>query len=141
MLPVIFHPTRSGTKTDVLTISLDNDLPGDPDVAIQLRGAWYSSRLVGDGAIQTGNLRVVPTPARGTVTVAFDAPRGGRALIEISDLAGRTVARVERIVSSAGTATATVGGGADWAPAPGIYLARVTMDGRSLGSKRLVILR
>ena len=141
LLPVIFHPTRTGTKTDLLTISLDNDLPGDPDVVVQLKGAWYSSRLVGDAAIATGNLRLRPSPAHGTVTVAFDAPRGGRASIEICDLAGRAVARVERDVSGAGTVAATLRGGLDWSPAPGIYLARVTLDGRSIGSKRLVVLR
>lgn len=141
LLPVIFHPTRTGTKTDLLTISLDNDLPGDPDVVIHLQGGWYSSRLVGDGAIATGNLRILPTPAHGTVTVAFDAPRGGRAAIEICDLAGRTVARVERDVSGAGTVAATLRRGLDWSPAPGIYLARVTLEGRSIGSKRLVVLR
>lgn len=141
LLPVIFHPASAGAKYDWLTLSLDNDLPSDPDEVIHLQGAWTDASTSVSGPTPVAAIRCLPVPAYGSVRVTFDAPRAGRASIEICDLAGRAIARREQLAAGAGAVIVTLERGADWSPAPGVYLARVIFEGRVLGSQRLVVLR
>lgn len=140
-VPVVFHPATSGQKNDWLTFSLDNTPPADGVRIVHLQGFWSASTAVGDLPLPGQGLRLAPTPARGIVQLTFDAPRSGRASIEICDVAGRTLARIEKFVEGAGTVTATLKAGVDWSPEPGVYLARVSLGGRTLGAKRLVVIR
>ena len=141
LVRVVFHPASAGPKNDWLTFSIDDAPPADASRVVHLQGYWATSTAVGDPPIAGPGLRLVPSPARGSVSLTFDAPRSGRATIEICDVAGRAITRIERLVEGAGTVTATLRAGVDWSPEPGVYLARVSFAGRTVGAKTLVVIR
>jgi hypothetical protein len=81
-------------------------------------------------------LQVFPQPARAGVRIVT-APWGGASRLEILDLSGRLVRRIE----GAGASFTWDGRAADGRPAPaGVYLARVTA-GTEVRSGRICLLR
>lgn len=142
LLPVRFYPIAPGTRNDWLTISLDNDLPGETNAIVHLQGAWTGgSTAVGDGPPRRPGLHVEPTPTIGTVSFTCAAPHAGSARFEVRDLAGRRVARIDRVAAAAGEISATLFRDRDWTPAPGVYLVRVTLDEEMIGRGRIVVVR
>jgi len=142
LLPIRFYPIAPGTRDDWLTISLDNDLSTESNAVIHLQGTWSGGpTAVGeDGALVAG-VRVEPTPTPGTVRLTCAAPRAGNLRVEVRDLAGRRVARIDRAVPGRGEVAATLRRGLDWTPAPGVYLVRVTLDRQTIGRSRIVVVR
>ncbi len=78
-----------------------------------------------------------PNPVAGPMIVSFSLPDGAPATLELLDVGGRRVA--EREVGSLGAGRHTVSLGAAAAPAPGMYLIRLTRGGRALTARTCVI--
>ncbi len=140
-IPVIFQPGSVGPKVDHLTLSVNNDLPGDPSPVVQLYGAWNSETGVGDSRRDRDALRVVPSPSTNDVTVHFAVPRAGRVEVEVRDVAGRAVMRRNFEALGSGANAVRLRRGSDWQGTPGVYLVRVALDGEELGRGRLVVTR
>jgi hypothetical protein len=84
-------------------------------------------------------LDVHPNPSRGEIRVSFSLAPGGPATLALIDVAGRRVC--ERTVNGSATSgRRTVDLTAGARPAAGVYLVRLTQDGRSV-VRRVSILR
>lgn len=85
---------------------------------------------------------VSPNPSSGEVTFRFDLPATSEVHLAILDIAGRVVDEV-RDHRPAGRHTLVWGGWGDLRRArhAGIYFARLEVNGRPLGTRRLVVLR
>ena len=79
-----------------------------------------------------------PNPAVGRVTVSFSLPDDSPAVLEVMDPAGRRVLRREVGEMGAGFHVLPVGDGST--PGNGVYLVRLSRQGRVLTTK-LVLLR
>ena len=82
-----------------------------------------------------------PQPASGRVLLSFSLPRAGRVSLDVLDAGGRRIARpISAEVRAAGlNEVAWEGAGPGGRPAaPGIYFARLTVGGRDL-TRRVVI--
>jgi hypothetical protein len=88
-------------------------------------------------------LRVWPSPTTGPATIAFDLPAAAPVDVEIFDVAGRLVQRID--VGDLGAGTHQVpwdASGLEGADvANGVYMVRVTSAGQLLASERLVVAR
>ncbi|MBI1797654.1 MAG: VCBS repeat-containing protein [Candidatus Eisenbacteria bacterium] len=84
-----------------------------------------------------------PSPARVTMTIPVELHAAGRAALAIYDLAGRLVRRLDRGIIEAGV-TPVVWDLRDdrGARVPtGVYLGRLTVDGRLAAPRRLLVVR
>ena len=84
-----------------------------------------------------------PNPFNPRTRLRYELDRGGRATLDVYDAAGRLVRRLLDASLSAGPGFC-VWDGLDHSgrPAPaGVYLARLRLDGRPLGSRRLVLVK
>ncbi len=61
IMPVTFDPNSAGLKTDTLTISLDNDAPGDPDPTVSLSGTATGATAT-PTRTATPTVTATPTP-------------------------------------------------------------------------------
>jgi len=116
---VLAMPTGTSTLWELDFTQPPLAVPGVPAVALALRGA-------------------VPNPSGPEASVAFTLPAPGPAWLELFDVAGRRLAARE--VGGLGAGSHTVKLAPDHPLAPGIYLARLTRDGRAL-TARIAVLR
>jgi hypothetical protein len=82
--------------------------------------------------------RVEPNPSVGAMRVRFALPQDGPATLELLDLAGRLVRRVEVGANGAGSDVVDVSPGRPLAP--GIYVVRLRQGGFSAAA-RVAVLR
>ena len=102
---------------------------GDPDV-------FATFQSLDDGVVGVPQtppaalavLDVLPNPSRGELRVSFALAAGGPGTLALIDIAGRRVS--ERTVVGSGRQTVDLAAGAR--PAAGVYLVRLTQDGRSV---------
>jgi hypothetical protein len=113
---------------------------GDPDVFSTFQS--LDDALVGVPPASLTALAVLdvhPNPSRGEIRVSFSLAPGGPATLALIDVAGRRVC--ERTVNGSATSgRRTVDLTAGARPAAGVYLVRLTRDGRSV-VRRVSILR
>jgi hypothetical protein len=88
-----------------------------------------------------GMLVVQPNPARGACTLRFSLPVAAEAAFALYDPAGRLVLSRDLGRVAAGAATAELSGRETGALAPGLYFARLTLDGRLAGVARFILTR
>jgi galactose oxidase-like protein len=115
------------------------------------RGARYAYRLGIPGAageLHLGEVEVmVPpcvlaldglrsNPARGELVATFSLPHSGAGRLDLFDLAGRRVRACALQALNAGRHSVRIGDAGEFAP--GVYLLRLTQDGRSV-AKRIVV--
>jgi hypothetical protein len=88
-----------------------------------------------------GPSRSTPNPAAGTVAIGFDLPAGGRLTLGVYDAAGRRVRQVANLVLPRGLHSVTWDTRDDHGRRvrPGVYLYRLSLDGRQLAGRRIVI--
>jgi hypothetical protein len=82
-------------------------------------------------------------PARGPLTVQFALHAPAMVKLELLDLSGRRVATIEEGARDAGlfsVAWSGARGGAGAVP-PGLYCLRLTAGGRTVGEKKVVLIR
>jgi hypothetical protein len=82
--------------------------------------------------------RAFPNPSRGAVNLELAMPRSGEVRLIIFDVAGRRTDEYRAGSVGAGLRRVT------WQPPPGmtgVYFARVLVDGRALGERRVVLTR
>jgi hypothetical protein len=93
-------------------------------------------------AEMAASLAVGPNPSLGPLRVTYSAPRAGRALLRVFDAGGRCVREVES-ACSAGNNHVLFDGRDDrgGALSGGVYFMSLSIDGRSLGSRKLSVLR
>jgi hypothetical protein len=140
-VPVTFDPASAGPKSDLLTLSLDNDSPVHSNPTVSLSGTGIGEATgVGDPGRFDG-IMASPSPTRGTLAVRYAIPRAGSVALEVCDLAGRVVARVRAYEPAAGTRSLVLRDRIDWSPAAGVYFVRATLDGNALGTRRVLVLR
>jgi len=84
---------------------------------------------------------VRPNPARGACTLCFALPFAGEAAVTLHDPAGRVVLsrNLGRLV--AGGCLSEFSAQDVAALAPGLYFVRLTLDGRHVGTARLIVAR
>lgn len=141
-IPVVFDPASTGPKSDFLTLSLDNDSPGDANPTVPLSGTGTEAVSVGpDPSGGMAALAAGPSPTRGLLQARVAFPRAGVLEVVVSDLAGRVVARSRTIESGAGARAVEFHAGRDWSPRPGLYFVRARLDGEWLGARRITVVR
>jgi hypothetical protein len=84
---------------------------------------------------------IAPTPTRGPARFDFALAHSGSVSFEIVDLAGRVISRIDETESAAGWRAVTWSGmtTAGAPAAPGVYFARMRLDGEKVGARRIVI--
>jgi len=97
-----------------------------------LVGVEESGRGVGPARAE---LSATPNPFTGRTSLSYALPRAGRAVLEVFDLAGRSVARPVDGFRTAGRYSATLQA---QNLVPGIYVARLTSGGYCITSKLVV---
>ena len=89
------------------------------------------------------DLRVWPSPTTGPATIAFDLPDAAPVEVEVFDVGGRLVQRIDLGELGAGGHQVPWDGsdlaGAD--VANGVYMVRVVSEAQLLASERLVVAR
>ncbi len=97
----------------------------------------------GGGVLRNALGAIQPNPMRTRATIGFTLARTARVTIEILDVAGRTIARVDGGMRDGGPgALAWDGRDAQGSrAASGVYFARLVVDGAAIGAARLVLLR
>jgi hypothetical protein len=114
----------------IMTVSL-TAVGVPPDVPVTLTAPRFES--------------VAPNPssARGALQFAYALPRPARVGFEILDLAGRIVARMDDADSPAGPNRRawTVAANDGRAFVPGVYFARMIVDGKACGRRKIAITR
>jgi lysyl endopeptidase len=100
---------------------------------------------VGIAPLRSGTIlhSVQPNPARGDFEVRFALERAGTASAEIFDAAGRLVVASTPQSFGPGEGRITMArlpGSNSGARAPGIYFVRLLVDGRGVGSQKVVVL-
>lgn len=142
IIPVTFDPSSVGLHADQITLSLDNDAPSASDATVSIWGTGLEENAGVSYPPPAGvQLAAGPSPTRGTLTVTYTLPHGGRLALEVCDLSGRVVARLRAHEPAAGERSLVLRDGTDWSPATGIYFVRASLDGRPLGSRRVLVLR
>ncbi len=131
-------PTTQGWHG--LVVVNENGAAGSYSLAIA--GLPYVG--VPDGGVLRNALGAIqPNPMRTRATIGFTLARTARVTIEIVDVAGRIVALVDGGMQEGGP------GGLAWdgrdvqgsRAGPGVYFARLVVDGAAIGAARLVLLR
>lgn len=91
----------------------------------------------------TGLRNVAPNPAAGAFTVEFALHDAASVTLEVLDMAGRRVATLADGPRDAGTWRVPLEGAriANGSLRPGVYFVRLQADGRTVGEKKLVLLR
>jgi lysyl endopeptidase len=110
-----------------------------------LDGRYYPSlSAAADGSAHIGpGLALSPNPTRGPFEVRFNLARGGMVSTEVFDAAGRMVASRPAQAFGAGSGSLSI------SPAnrngevlsPGLYFVRVSVDGRRLDSRKLIVMQ
>jgi hypothetical protein len=141
LVPVTFNPASAGDKTDTLTIALNNDLPGDPNGVVRLTGTGTANAGVGPDT-GSGLLRLVgPNPVTGATTFFYTIPSRGAVSLGLFDMAGRVVRLMVDRVEDAGTHVVAWSQGSPQTLPPGLYLIRLSVRGRTVGTHHVVVLR
>ena len=138
-----------GIDQGPIVLMLENERTGaiwsrfmtHPDVKAGLARAGFLPTTVAD---EPGAAPAVlsleapsPNPARGRVSLSYTLPAAGAVRLDVFDILGRLVARLEAAEQAAGIHTLA------WdasGVAPGVYVVRLDADGRHL-SRRLVVAR
>lgn len=86
---------------------------------------------------------LVPNPTTGAITIHFGLPSRQSVAFEIVDVAGRLIARLPAENVSAGSWTRSWDGFASDGnrPPSGVYFVRMKQAGRTVGEKRMVLLK
>ncbi len=141
-VPVTFDPTSEGAKLDLLTLSLNNDAPGEPNPTVNLQGAGTAALGVPEGVFGAPAIRAAgPSPTRGFLRVQVASGVAGVLEVDVCDLTGRVVARSRTSGAAAGVQVVEFRAGQEWSPAPGLYFVRVRHGGGLLGMRRIVVAR
>lgn len=95
------------------------------------------------GVSQTLFEAIGPNPARGGSQLAFSLAHDATVQVQVFDISGRMVRRMDlgRLPSGQHRASWDARGSDGQQVAPSIYVVRLAVDGRPIGSKRLAILR
>lgn len=102
---------------------------------IAIGGSGGVTTPVRAAQVATG-LTLYPNPVAGEATVNFMLPRAGQAELTVTDALGRTVRRVQSGALSGGSHAVR------WQPGTltaGLYFVRLTLDGQSAGTQRVVV--
>ena len=86
-------------------------------------------------------LAVRPNPARGVCTLRFVLPTDGEAAFTLHDPAGRVVLARNLGHLNAGVGVSELTAQETAVLAPGLYFVRLTLDGRHVGTARLIVAR
>ena len=78
-----------------------------------------------------------PNPARERIAVAFSLATEAPAALEVYDIAGRRLVRRE--VGGMGPGHHVLPLGADFRPAPGVYIVRLAQGDRSVQTRSVVV--
>ncbi len=136
----LFTPTSAGWHG--LVVVNENGGVGSYSLAVAGQ-ALVDVPAAGEGSVRTALGAIQPNPMRARATIGWTLARSSRVAIEIIDVAGRALARVDAGTQEAGPgALAWDGrGAAGERLAAGVYFARLVVDGAPIGAARLVLLR
>lgn len=113
-----------------------------PDHSVSIE--WASSpsaRAVHRGALRAAPVSTRPSPARVSTDLAFTLPSPGEATISVYDVGGRHVRTIARGRRTAGRGEVTwdLRDESGSRVRMGLYFVQLTVDGRALGSWRVVV--
>jgi hypothetical protein len=112
--------------------------------ALRLTATGFPVRIgPAEGGRPPGRITIAvrPNPARGACTLRFALPIAGEAAVTLHDPAGRVVLsrNLGRLVAGSGMSELSAQDVA--ALAPGLYFVRLTLEGRHVGTARLIVAR
>jgi hypothetical protein len=95
----------------------------------------------GPSAPAAVRLQVEPNPVRGACALRFAVATPARAQIALYNPSGRLVLERDLGLVAPGTAEARLSAGETGALSPGLYFARLSLDGQRVGAARLIVCR
>jgi len=117
----------------------DNGASGSYDV-----GIYRSALAVGDGPTSnvTSLRSVQPNPARAGMHIEYSLAERAQVRVQLMDLAGRVVAEMDHQTREPGVWRAGWNGLTNDGrkAAPGIYLVRLEVAGRTIGQRKVTLL-
>ena len=141
LVPITFNPASAGDKADTLTIALNNDLPSDPNGVVRLTGTGTANAGIGPET-GSGLLRLVgPNPVTSSTTFVYTTPSRGMVRLELFDTAGRLVRPIVDRMEDVGTHVIAWSQGSSQALPTGLYLIRLSVGGRTVGTHHVVVLQ
>lgn len=133
----ICYEMRSNAPVVAVVCEGDSQTQQPPTATVTSTGATATASEGETKPTRAALEAAYPNPARDAVTLEFDVPQGGAVELTVYDVLGRPVHRVVEGTRAAGRHTETL----DVAGlAPGIYLARLTVDGQHW-TRRLTVAR
>ena len=140
-VPIAFDPTSEGEHSDALILGLTNDPLAEPDRVINLHGRGTTPTTGVDPLAGRVGLRLVGSnPVTGATRLAFTTPERGRVTLALFDMTGRLVRTLHDRIEEAGPHEWAWSRGPAGTPS-GVYLVRLSLAGRTLGTSRVVVLR
>jgi 1,4-alpha-glucan branching enzyme len=129
--------------SDAYGNSIVAELPARSLLVFRHQTGAVDAPVVAGAGIDTGLRAVRPNPARGERTIDFSVARTGNVVLDVVDAAGRRVARVLDGTMEAGAHTAAWNGrdGAGRPVAAGVYFARLVVEGGTMDSRKIVVLK
>ena len=137
-----YHNGTGGTTGSRPKVSVDNVSVTGGGPALMASRNDEESGPPAATPVAFGWSRVAPNPSRDVANLAFTLPAAASASIEVIDLAGR---RVWTLAGDfAAGAQSVRWNGRDAAGvrvAPGVYFARLTLNGRTIATRTLAVVR
>jgi hypothetical protein len=132
------HATYTAPATDWygLVVVNDNGADGVYDLGVYLGGVGVE--LQAPPAV-TALRGVSPNPARNAFTLEYALHEAADVRVELLDLAGRRIGALEEGRRDAGVWRAIWPG--DRRTSPGVYVVRLVVDGRTIGQRKVAVLR
>ncbi len=139
---VTFDPASEGAKSDALAMGLHNDLPNEPDRIVNLSGTGTTPTTGVDPLVGRTGLRLLGSnPVTSATRFSFDTKEPGRVTLALFDITGRLVRSLHDEIVQAGSHEWAWSRGASQATPSGVYLVRLSLAGRTLGTSRVVVLK
>ncbi|MEP0546003.1 MAG: T9SS type A sorting domain-containing protein [Rhodothermales bacterium] len=133
----VCYELRSNQPVAASVCEGDEMVEEPPTADIARLGSVSTAGEVGSEPLVAALAPAFPNPARDAVTLTYDVPQAGAVALVVYDVLGRDVLRVVDGAQPAGRYAETLDTGG---LAPGVYIARLTVDGQHW-TRRLTIAR
>ncbi len=142
LVPVIFNPASEGAKTDALVMGLNNDLPNEQDRLVNLSGTGTTPTTGVNPLAGPVGLRLLGSnPVTSATRFSYGIPERGRVKFALFDMSGRLVQSLHDAVEEAGPHEWAWSRDVSGTTPSGVYLVRLSLAGRTLGTSRVVVLK
>lgn len=128
--------------TDALVMGLNNDLPNEQDRLVNLSGTGTTPTTGVNPLAGPVGLRLLGSnPVTSATRFSYGIPERGRVKLALFDMSGRLVQSLHDAVEEAGPHEWAWSRDVSGTTPSGVYLVRLSLAGRTLGTSRVVVLK